>query len=45
MKAGSGAQFARETGIEPAGQVAAARQIAQAKFVGELASASSTRSK
>ena len=36
MKAGAGAQFAREADIEPAGQIAAARQIAEAKFVGEI---------
>ena len=36
MKAGTGAQFANETGIEPARQISPARQIAEPKFVGEI---------
>ena len=36
MKAGTGAKFAYEAGIDPAGKVGAARQIDEAKFVREV---------
>ena len=36
VEARTGAQFAREAGVDPARQVVSARQCAEAEFVGEI---------